>query len=287
MPPKSQDFSLPKRLVKDYESAIHQIIRRVLKPKLPGQSFNDWLAELAARSKEKDILEASDWLARRMIFKVNESNAKTWRQAAAKHSQSRRLYTLLQREMKGATGARVSALVRENAAYISSLPLIQAQVLVGEIQRAEAMGARPETIAKMAAARFPKLLKSRVNLIARTETQKTSTALTRARSEDVGAQFYIWETSRDGDRVRLSHRNMQGVVVPWSDPPDPEALVHEKSTLGHYAVGCAPNCRCTPVVVLTLDDISFPARVYHTGGIHQMTKRQFKQRFADLEEIAA
>jgi uncharacterized protein with gpF-like domain len=102
----------------------------------------------------------------------------------------------------------------------------------------------------------------------------------------VGADWYTWETSED-QRVRRSHKKMQGVVVPWAQDPDPEALIGEESTLGHYSAGSCPSCRCYAAPILTLEDINFPARVYWQGEIHRMTKQQFKVIATGLEESAA
>jgi SPP1 gp7 family putative phage head morphogenesis protein len=287
VPPKQlTKFSLPKRLQRDYAAGISQIIKKVLPPKFPEQTAEQWLAAIAARSQAKDVQEASELLASRMVRAVNVINAKTWRDAAARHFQSAKLYALLKEEMQGATGRRMREIVLSNAAYIRSIPLEQAARLTAEVSKATQRGARPGTIAKMMNTRWPELLRSRVQLIARTESQKASSALTRARSEDVGAEWYVWQTSSD-QRVRESHRKMQGVVVPWGQDPDPEVLIGEKSGLGHYAAGDCPNCRCYAAPVLTLDDVKFPARVYWQGSIHQMTKQQFKQIAVGLEPRAA
>jgi hypothetical protein len=61
---------------------------------------------------------------------------------------------------------------------------------------------------------------------------------------------------------------------------------------GWYGVGTVPiithNCRCTQKVVLTLDDIKFPARVYWQNAIHMMTKQVFIKTVAPtLERRAA
>ncbi len=279
---KPEDFGPTKTLQRAYEAAIRAIAKRIITPLKPGQTYTQWLAELAERSRTQDIVEASDLLARRMITMVNTGNHKTWRAAAAKSSQSRQLYTYLLQEMQGATGARVAQLVRENANLISSLPLQAAQTMVDEVTKAQQSGARPKTIAKMAAQRFPTLVRSRINLISRTETAKASTALTQARCEILNIDWYQWESSHDA-RTRKSHKNMNGVIVPWSQPPSPEALIGERSTLGRYQAGECPNCRCVVIPILTLDDISFPARVYWGGAIRSMTKQDFKKIATGLE----
>jgi len=115
---------------------------------------------------------------------------------------------------------------------------------------------------------------------------KASTALTQARSEELELPAYVWMTSHDS-RVRDSHRNMDGVIVLWRDPPSPEALIGERSTLGHYHVGDCPNCRCTPIVILTLDDVQFPARVYSYGRIKYMMMDEFSRLTRIRERRAA
>jgi len=283
MPPK---FGPTKRLEREYASAIGKLARRVLPPKTPTMTFDEWLLAIAERSKQKDIEEAAEFLATRMVQAQNTLNQKTWRTAAAKWGQGAKLHRLLSKELEGPVGRRMRELVSQNAAYIKSVPLEQASRLVHEIEQAQLNGARASTVAKIARTRFPQLLKSKVQLIARTETAKTSLALTKARSEDVGAEWYIWKTSEDV-RVRLSHKKMNGVVVPWGFDPDPEALVGEKSTLGHYAAGGCPNCRCYAEPILLTSQISFPAKVYWQGAIRTMTKPQFKAIATGVEELAA
>ena len=281
---KPPEFGPTQRLQKSYERGIKQITGRVLIGRLPGQSFADWYAELVRRSQEPEVLAASETLASRMIFSVNATNQRTWREAARKSSQSRQLHKYLQAEMQGPTGARVQQLIRENAKLISSLSLEAATTLNDEIIKAAQNGARPVTIAKMASRRFPELLKSRTNLISRTETAKVSTALTQARCERLHIEWYQWETSRD-QRTRDSHKNMHKVIVPWSQTPHPELLVGEKDQ-GAYNAGEIYNCRCLIIPILTVNDISFPARVYWNGSIKTMTKQQFKSIAVGLEERA-
>ena len=272
-------FDLPRRIERAYRTAINKIVGRVLMPKLPQETLEQWLGKIAERSKAEDIREASELLAKQMVAAADSSNQKTWRSAAAKWSGGRRLYKLLQQELQSTPlGAKVQTIIRENAAYISSIPLEAAQTLVDEVSKAQAAGARASTIAKMTRVRFPALLKSRVNLIARTEVAKASTALTQARAEQVGADFYEWITSEDV-RVRNSHKKMNGVLCAWNDPPSPEQLVGEKSMLGNYNAGSCPNCRCTSAPVLDIDDVSWPHKVHVRGAIKRMTRAEFEKQF--------
>ena len=281
-------FSPTQRLERAYAKGIQSIVRRVLTPILPGQSLDDWLAGLADRTRAADVQEASDLLARRMIYWVDVKNARTWREAAAKSQRSRELYRLLQHEMAGPTGVTLTRLVQANAKYISSLPLVAAEHLVHEVRQAQQAGSRPATVAKMMRARFPELLRSRVHLISRTETSKASAALTEARAEELDLPVYRWRTSKDA-RVRDSHRLMEGVVVFYAHPPSPEKLDGVKSGLGHYHAGQAPNDRCYQEPVLSLDDLSFPVKLYdwRSDSIVHLNKQPFKELATQLTGRAA
>ena len=285
MPPTKPTFSPTQRLQRLYEQGLRAITGRVLLAKQPEQTLQEWLAALTRRSQEPDIQAASQLLAERMVSQVSAKNMRTWRAAAAKSQRSAMLYRLLQQEMQGPTGVRVQQIVRENAKLISSLSIEAATTFTEEIEKAQQAGARASTLDKMARSRFPELLRSRVHLISRTETSKASSALTQARAEHLNLPCYIWRTSKDA-RVRDSHRLMDGVVCFWADPVSPEALAGEKS-YGPYNCGDTFNDRCYPEVVLTLDDIAFPARVATKGRIITMTKQQFKQQFAVQELEAA
>jgi SPP1 gp7 family putative phage head morphogenesis protein len=279
MPPQRKGFDLPRRIERAYRTAINKIVGRVLMPKLSEETLEQWLGKIVERSKAEDIREASELLAKQMVAAADSSNQKTWKQAAAKWSSGRRLYRLLQAELASTPlGAKVQTIIRENANYISSIPLECAQTLVDEVTKAQQAGARASTIAKMTRARFPALLKSRVNLIARTEVAKASTALTQARSEQVGADWYEWLTSEDV-RVRDSHKKMDGVLVAWAQPPSPEKLAGEPSGLGPYHAGACPNCRCTSAPLLDLGDVDWPHKVHDGSAVKRMTRAEFERRF--------
>jgi SPP1 gp7 family putative phage head morphogenesis protein len=286
MTPKPPRFDLPRRIVKQYEAAMRKVARQAFAPHEPGQTLDQWLAAVAERSLEPDIEFASNQLAQRMVKWVNTVNARTWREAASRSQRSRFLYGLLKAEMQSPVGSRFSALVRENARYIRSVPVDAAQTLVGEVAKAQQQGVRPKTMAKALGNRFNQLVRSRVNLIARTETSKASAALTRSRAEYLDLPCYIWRTSEDA-RVRDSHRLMDGVVCFYSQPPAPELLANIESKLGHYHAGEAPNDRCTQIVVLSLDDLHFPLKVAWNNRIQAMNKQQFLRIAHNLEKRAA
>ncbi len=282
---KPIEFHPTKKIQRGYEQGIKRITAKVLLKPRPEQSYSQWVASLIQRSQEPDIVAASDLLAKRMVVNIAVGNQRTWREAASRSMRSQMLHRALRAELQGPTGARMRQIVRENAKLIRSVPIDSANYLVDEIAKAQQNGARPKTVAKMAKSRFPQLLKSRTNLIARTETAKASTALTQSRCERLNVEWYQWETA-DDQRTRLSHQKMDGVIVPWGHPPAPEALVGEKSQ-GHYHAGEIYNCRCVVIPILTLEDVTFPARVYWNGAVKIMGKQEFKKIAVGLESREA
>ncbi len=219
---------------------------------------------------------AAAWrLAQDMVRQVAAVNAHSWRQAAMKSTRARQIYTALRAEIEsGGLGTELRALALRNAELIRSVPAAVAQQVTEYATELEQRGARAPEIERQLQKVAPQLAESRVRLIARTEISRSETDLTRARSERIGIDWYQWQTSEDS-RVRKSHRHMDQVLVAWSDPPQPEELVGERSTLNHYHAGQAPNCRCVSLPLADLDEIRWPAKVYSAGRIRRMTRAEF------------
>lgn len=223
-------------------------------------------------------------IARRMVQGVSIQNARSWRQAALQAG-SQRIYRALQLEMQGPVAQEYRRLIRENAMLIKSLPndlAISTSRFVAAQQR---KGIRSEEIAEQLRARLPQLTVNRIHLIARTETAKAETAFSQVRAENLGIRWYEWATAKD-QRVRKSHQKMNEVLVAWANPPSPEALVHERSTLGHYAPGGCPNCRCVAIPLVRLDEVSWPHRVYVNSTIVWMTRVDFARMLPGTRKAA-
>jgi SPP1 gp7 family putative phage head morphogenesis protein len=278
-------WRVPNRVELEYAAAMERAMQRLLPAWSPSQPIESWLAEFAEQSRQVEVLQIATEIARSMVAKVNVHNARTWREASRQSQRSLMLFRYLEREMEGPVGARLQELVRENATLISSIPQEVAGRLTAQITKAQQMGVRPETIAKHMRVNFPKLTRNRIHLIARTETSKATVALTRSRAEGLNLDWFEWLTSHD-QRVRMSHRNIAGVLVSWHDLPSPEALVGEHS-YGKYAAGDTFNCRCISSPILTLDDMKWPARIYMAGAIHRMTRAEFQRMTGIPERVAA
>lgn len=124
---------------------------------------------------------------------------------------------------------------------------------------------------------FTKNLNVSIKISGRMEQAQRMTALTQARAEYTGHDWYIWHTAEDV-RVRPSHKNMSGVLCRFSDPPDPEELIGEES-IGRYSPGVSPECRCYAAPVILWKNVTWPHRIYADGRIQLMSKEEFAYKF--------
>lgn len=96
------------------------------------------------------------------------------------------------------------------------------------------------------------LADSRAKLIARTEVAKLNGQISKARQEALGIPEYTWLTAAD-ERVRASHRALQGKICRWDDPSvyrnDGETKWRPRSGIGGYIgdPGEDFQCRCVSV----------------------------------------
>lgn len=225
--------------------------------------------------KDPVFQQAAQRIAGKMVEEVAHANATSWRAAAMKSTRARKIYNALRAEIEvGGFAPELLQIAGRNAELISSVPADIAKRISARAAELHQVGARPAAIAREIRAWAPRLAKSRIQLIARTEISGAETDLTRARSERIGIDWYQWQTSED-QRVRPSHRNMDGVLVAWNDPPAPEALIQEKSTLGHYHCGKCPNCRCAALPLADISEVRWPAKVHRMGRIVRMTRTEF------------
>lgn len=213
---------------------------------------------------------------RRMVTPIAVQNMRTWRMAAKKATKNPRLYRMLMSEINQGLKSDIEMQIEENASLIKTLPTDVAKKVTKDISDMALKGMRASEIAKVIREQTDKHSRASAKLIARTEVSKTTTALTKARCDNLDLHWYVWRTMEDGDRVRKSHRIMEGVLVNWNEPPSPEALAGEKS-VGNYHAGNIWNCCCYPEPLIEIDDISWPHKVYTNGKIQTMGKMQFKQ----------
>jgi hypothetical protein len=68
---------------------------------------------------------------------------------------------------------------------------------------------------------------------------------------------------------------MDKTIIPWTNPPDPEQLNHERHDYGHYHPGQIFNCRCYSAPLIRIDDVDWPHKTYWDGQIQMMNKSRF------------
>lgn len=215
-------------------------------------------------------------VVKRMVTGLYQGNSNTWREAARKATKGKMLYGALMEELRKGDSRIMQDQIVENISLIKTLPNDVATKVVKDIEEATLKGKRASEIEKIIRVQTDKHSIASARLIARTEVSKTTTALTKQRSEQLDLHWYVWRTALDGDRVRKSHRNMEDVLVNWNNPPSPEALVGEKD-VGKYHAGNIWNCRCYPEPLLDVEDVKWPHKVYYNGSIQKMSKNQFEQ----------
>lgn len=258
------------RFLRDLEEFVGRFIPQDVFAPHEGEVFVP-----EAAYDEAFIRAAAELIARRMITGVAVQNAKSWREAARRSFQSRRIYEALRFEMGGPVGVRVSELINENARLISSLPDQAARKTAEWIGAQQRRGLRASEIAQILERRLPEVTQSRIRLIARTEVSKAETALTQARSENLGITWYEWATSEDS-RVRPAHRLLDRVLVAWNDAPAPEQLAGEQS-YGHYHAGGIFNCRCIALPLVSVNEVQWPHKIYHRGRLFWITRPEFER----------
>jgi len=264
----------PKRRI---EQAYQRSLIAMFKSALTAFNGIDTLKQFKTMLEQWSNSETFDKFAesvsRKMITSLFDDVGKDWRSAARYNSQGRRIYELLMKDLSGERGRRVDNLVHQNAELIKSLPVDIADDVAQYIFREMIKGRRPENIERDIIKMFPDRAKARAKLIARTECAKTQTALVQGDAEEIGANWYIWRSTKD-QRVRVSHHKMDGILCSWRDPPNPEALFpSEQKPYGSYHPGCTFNCRCYPDPIVTKYQLTKNTyKVYQYGQLQTLNK---------------
>jgi SPP1 gp7 family putative phage head morphogenesis protein len=214
--------------------------------------------------------------AYKMVTMIERQNMRTWREAASGGSRGREIYEALKRGISsGFMRSALSQQIIGNAALIKKMPYELAIILSDYIQTETFKGHRASDISKDLQQQYKSISKSRIDLIARTETSKTQCALTEARAKNLGIEWYVWRTSKDV-RVRHSHDEMDGVLVKWNNPPNPEKMFGGHNSGNSYHAGMIYNCRCYAEPVVDINRVNFPHKVHTDGTVKSVSKSSFE-----------
>lgn len=273
-------WTMPHRLEHNYFRALLNITEQ-LSDMISGQSDPARIIALLENVFHwPQFQRYADLTASNFVTHLMAENARSWREAAREGGKGRLMYAALMKELQGPVGGVVSDLIQQNAKLIRTLPLDISERVTQYIGEETRKGRRAAGIAEEIQKMFPEASRAKASLIARTEVSKSHTALTRARSEDVGITSYEWLTSED-QRVRSSHAHMRNVIVFWDDPPQPEKLLPEdkqpKTIPAPYHAGNIWNCRCIAAIYVDPKILHWPHKVFRNKEIHTMTLSQFQQ----------
>lgn len=173
-------------------------------------------------------------VAERVLADVMRRDERAWRRTASQMSRA-----LGEEVRRAPTGEWYRAAMAEQVTLITSLPIEAARRVHERVIAAQQSGARASSLVAEIL-ETGQVTRSRAELIARTETGRASTELTKARAIYIGADSYVWETSQDAD-VRTEHRKLSGRVFKWSEQPPIAGPNGQR-----YHAGAGPNCRCWP-----------------------------------------
>jgi SPP1 gp7 family putative phage head morphogenesis protein len=221
----------------------------------PGEAFTPGqLARIdqALRLYSQAITPWARAASARMITEVDRRNITAW------EKYTRGMAAALRKELRSPAsfvGGMMESLLANQVQLITSLPLEAAQRVHEKTLEAQFHASRyPEQEAeireKLKAAHPEETyrwLRARATLIARTETARTASVLTEARSRAIGVDQYIWKTAGDA-RVRKTHRALNGSAHSWDDPPPSDQAAD--GSWYHSHPGQIWNCRCVALPIV-------------------------------------
>ena len=252
---------------KKYKQLLSVIMRKLQRIIAGVTNYGQMPAALARYAATKEFQRLCEQAASQTATMLAVGQMRSWRAAAMASARGRRLFLALRKELKTKRiGGQIRQIVDANSQLIKTVPHNLAERFSRMAAETQYAGKRPDELLEIFKKMAPHLTDVEARRIARTESAKAATALVEARANAFGLGLYIWDTV-DDQRVRDSHRNMEGVICAWNDPPNPEALAGEENVYGSYHPAGIFNCRCVPLPVVDLLDIKFPARVHNHGTI--------------------
>lgn len=138
-------------------------------------------------------------------------------------------------------GAKIQAFKDSNVLLIQGMVQDQVKDIEEVLSNPENLSLSVDSLAEILMQRA-RVSESRANLIATDQVLKLNGQITQARQQGAGIEKYIWTTSLD-ERVRPTHRVLEGKVFSWVAPP----------AVGHP--GEDYRCRCTAFPLLEELDI--------------------------------
>lgn len=162
----------------------------------------------------------------------------------------------------------------QNAQLITSLEETELDRVSGIVQRGLQEGSSYDTITDQIQETFG-ITRRHARLIARDQTSKLNGSLTKLRQQELGITEYIWQSSGD-ERVRASHRVMDGKTCRWDDPTvyldEKSGKWKKRSSIGGTQVHTSQdiNCFLGSEEVISFDTIKKIFRRFYTGEVVEL-----------------
>lgn len=273
---RSTEKSFWKNLCKIFAPISQQTRSGAINSGNVAQKMKEWVHRLTLGQRVDEVVG-------NMVKRERDESVHSWREAVLRNTYGREMYKALMEEMKGPVGQRVEELIAENSKYIKTVPMEWAAYITAYTERETQKGRRPEEIEEELRKIMPEKIARNLKCIARTECGKANAALTQARAENLGIKAYIWHSCHD-ERTRHSHSSMDGILVFYDDPPNPEALFPGagQSSYGRYHAGNTFNCRCYQEPVVDIRNLPDSIRLHYHGKVGYWTKNQIKKKFGKI-----
>ena len=269
--------AVPKSEERKFWKSLCKVFQKLIDDTKKGNGLQNGVEPYREFVESKPVSGFIDRIIAKMTNVMRVRSARSWREAATKGTNGRKINKLISNEMQGPVGDRVRELVAENAQYIKTLPEEWAKYATNYAMRQAMDGKRPEEVEAEMRKVIPEHMQKNLKTIARTECAKANAAIVQARAEMCGIKAYIWRCVKD-ERSRNSHVHMDGVLVFYADPPSPEALVGEKA-YGNYHAGNTFNCRCYQEPVVDYSFLPDVVTVYRDGRIYTTTKHALIDKY--------
>lgn len=149
--------------------------------------------------------------------------------------------------------------ISDNVDLITKLPKSSLDTLKQKVYE-DYMDGKPTTSIVKEMQKQYGMSKSHANLIARDQTAKLNSTITKAQHADAGIKKYKWSSCRD-QRVRDCHKELNGKIFSWNAPPE-MYYVTKKGVKRYTGRKCHPGedyqCRCCAIPVFDLEELDIP-----------------------------
>jgi SPP1 gp7 family putative phage head morphogenesis protein len=250
---RSKTWLFPQNLERQYKSDLTQLcfslsglIKQILLPEVP--IFAEEVNKKTPNDRQDAFLDRLGAIIIQIRKKINPKIESTILQSLQLANQVNSFnYNQFQKVTESALGVnlfvdepwlqdQLKIFAAQNSQLITSLADQELERVASIIERSLQQGSSIKNITDQIQKSFG-INRRRATLIARDQTTKLNSNLTRLRQQEVGVEEYVWQTAGD-ERVRPSHKANDGKTFRWDKPPK----------TGHPSFEI--NCRCVALPVL-------------------------------------